>query len=142
MELTAANVDTVMRDCLFFAEEAPNNQVPPDAVVVHGIIRSFGFHPGRLESHRENVRSMLMELPPEFLASRGGGMSFLNACMTRTGKHWGEHSNMECLFVLGIGLGLAKWCLPREMWGVMPGGMPYVVVDDKPKAEPEPAPVT
>jgi hypothetical protein len=36
---------------------------------------------------------------------------------------------MEQLFQLGIGLGLAKWQLPPEMWGVLPGGMPYVVIE-------------
>lgn len=88
----------------------------------------FGFHPGRLESHREQVKAMLAELDDSFQAKGGGGMSFLNACMTKDGEQWGEHRNMEQLFVLGIGLGLAKWLSDRSLWRAMPGGMPYVVV--------------
>jgi hypothetical protein len=33
---------------------------------------------------------------------------------------------MEMLFCLGIGMGLAKWLLPKNMWSALPGGMPYV----------------
>ena len=38
------------------------------------------------------------------------------------------HMTVESLLCLGIGLDLAEWCLPKEMWSLMPGGMPYVVV--------------
>jgi hypothetical protein len=36
---------------------------------------------------------------------------------------------MEQLFTLGIALGLAQWQLPRDMWDIFPGGMPYVSVN-------------
>ena len=36
---------------------------------------------------------------------------------------------MEQLFVLGMGLGLVKYGLPRSMWNVLPGGMPYISID-------------
>jgi hypothetical protein len=73
---------------------------------------------------------MLSDLPDEFQASGGGGWSFLNACMTKTGEQWtGMHPTMDKLFMLGIAAGKARWLMPRDMWSVLPGGMPYVSVN-------------
>jgi hypothetical protein len=131
MELTSTNVQEVCKSCLFTESEIGENhgETPDGAVVVEGVVGGFGFHPERLEQQRENVRSMLACLPDEFRKSKGGGWTFLNACNTRAGNQWGEHTDMNALFCLGIGLGLASFQLPREMWSVLPGGMPYVAVD-------------
>ena len=40
---------------------------------------------------------------------------------------------MDELFQLGVTLDLAAYQLPREMWSVFPGGVPYVVVKDTQK---------
>lgn len=122
----------VLRDCLFTNEEMPSAEVPEGAVIVEGIINHFGFHPERLESHRDEVTTMLQSLPLQFRTTAvggGGGWSFLNACQDANDVQWtGLHRTMDALFVLGIGLDLAAWLLPREMWDAFPGGMPYVVV--------------
>jgi hypothetical protein len=103
---------------------------PEGCVEVEGIMSRFGLHPQRLEDHRTEVGAWLMALPHTFRKSSGGGWSFLNACHDEDGNQWGEHRNMEQLFVLGIALGLARWLLPRDMWPAFPGGMPYVGIDD------------
>jgi hypothetical protein len=133
--IDAARVDEILRDCLYKDDEVEGlaqDQAPEGAVIVEGIMRPFGFHPERLESHREEVAGMLANLPTEFRTSEhggGGGWSFLNACQDRNDVQWtGLHQVMDALFVLGIGLGLAAWLLPRDMWSALPGGMPYVVV--------------
>jgi hypothetical protein len=59
-------------------------------------------------------------------------MSFLNACMTKDDNQWGEHQNMEQLLALGIAIGYARILLPRNMWSVLPGGVPYFSVGPKP----------
>jgi len=123
MKLTAENVNTVFRACLFEDGEDTAN-----AVKAEGIMSNFGFHPERLAKHKADIASMLAELPDEFRADKGGGWSFLNACMTRDGDQWGEHVNMEQLVTLGIATGHAKMLLPRDMWEVLPGGMPYFAV--------------
>lgn len=123
-KLTAAKVDEIIRKCLF-KEGEPTE----DKVVADGIMNSFGFHPGRLEENKPVIKELLNELPDTFMASGGGGMSFLNACMDKHENHWGEHPNMECLFALGTAAGYVKLALPREMWSSLPGGMPYYVVD-------------
>lgn len=123
MELTCRNVANIFADCLFKEEEDKTTYVE-----AHGIVVNVGFHPDRLESHRADVIDMLACLPDNFRADKGGGWTFLNACMDKDDKQWGEHQQMEQLFLLGIGLKLVKWLGPREMWEALPGGMPYVVI--------------
>ena len=123
-------VGSTFIDCLFRDEEMPPIGAPRDAVVVDGVLHTFGFNKARLESHREEVRAWLALLSPEFHKGGGGGWSFLNACFESGGVQWtGFHLRMEQLLTLGIGLGLAKWSLPREMWAILPGGMPYATID-------------
>ncbi len=130
MNLTAANVNQVFVDCLFTTEEMRQANGNPDpAIIVEGIGVKFGFHPGRLESHRADVASMLSELPPEFMKNGGGGWSFLNACVTKDGVQWGEHQSINELVCLGLGLNMVQWMFEREMWQDLPGGMPYFVVN-------------
>jgi len=125
MKLTADNVEKIFMDCLFTKDEDPSA-----AVKVEGIVSNFGFHPDRLKSHEEDIYSMLKELPKEFQKDGGdGGWSFLNACNDKDGGQWtGLHQKMEQLFVLGIAIGKARWCMPKNMWKMFPGGMPYVTV--------------
>lgn len=122
--IDAQELETVFISCLFTDDEPIE-----DAVEVEGIMARFGFHPGRLEASREQVKGWLAQLPDSFHKHSGGGMSFLNACMTRDDEHWGEHPSMDRLFCLGIGLGMAKCLMPREVWSALPGGMPYYMVD-------------
>ena len=128
----AGKVNTIMLDSLFRDEEIATwteKALPSDAVMVDGITQKFGFHPHRLESHREEVRDLLLQMPINFHEATGGGWSFLNLCMDKTGHQWGEHTDMESLIVLAIGLKLGSYTFPRDMWKVFPGSMPYVVFD-------------
>jgi hypothetical protein len=123
----------IFDDCLFRPEELPPESgcAPEGALSIRGIAHTYGLHPERLESHRAEVAKMLVQLPDQFMASKGGGRSFLNACQTGDGQQWtGFHAAVEQLFALGIGLGMAAYLLPREMWPALPGGMPYLVIDD------------
>lgn len=124
--LTADRVETIFMDCLFQDGENMDNHVKAE-----GVTSIVGFHPARLESHRAEIVAMLDELPDTFRASVGGGWSFLNACQDKHGNQWtGLHQRMEQLFQLGIAIGKVKCCTPREMWPILPGGMPYYVVLD------------
>lgn len=126
-------LDTIFRDCLFTEEEAGAGPLPEgEGVIAEGVVNTFGFHRERLESHRAEVREMLLDLDEAFLKSKGGGWSFLNACVDREGRQWtGLHLAQEQLMTLGIGLGLVQVPLPRELWSVLPGGVPYFVVLDE-----------
>lgn len=124
--LTSERVTNTFRDCLFREGEETSGHVRAE-----GITTTVGFHPERLTSHKADIEAMLAELSADFKKSGGGGMSFLNACMDRNGDQWtGFHLVMEQLFLLGMGVGLVQCQLPREMWRLFPGGMPYYVIND------------
>lgn len=125
MRLTAENVYKTVKACLFRDDEIVNGSMPARAVVVDAITMKLGFDPDKITQQTENIRSMLGELPPEFK----DGMSFLNACLTKTGEQWGEHRDMAALFALGQAAGMVTCCLPRDLWDALPGGVPYYQVN-------------
>ena len=85
-----------------------------------------------LDTHKDEIIEMLMELPDEFKASGGGGWSFLNMCLDRNGTQWADlHVTMEKLLLLGIGIKKAKYLMPRPFWKTFPGKMPYFIILDK-----------
>ena len=122
--LDPQKVEAIFIDCLFRDGEDTSTHVK-----IEGISMTVGFNPERLEAHRDEVASLLAELPDVFREGSGGGMSFLNACEDRHGNLWtGLHQRMDQLFMLGIALGMAYYLLPRELWQAFPGGVPYVTV--------------
>jgi hypothetical protein len=122
MILSTAAVEKIFVDCLYKDDEITEGEVPEGCVKVEGIEMTVGFHPGRLEEHRDLITMMLAELPEEFKE----GWSFLNACNDRHGNQWTSfHRAMDQLFMLGMAIGKVKCMAPRELWAVLPGGMPY-----------------
>ncbi len=122
--VTAANMSglthNAFMDCLFREGEDTTNHVK-----VEGITSKFGLHPQRLEEKRELVTALLAELPAKFKE----GWTFLNLCTTKDGEQWtGMHRICEELVVMAIGLGLMEYFMPREMWGFLPGGVPYLMI--------------
>lgn len=130
MENIAERIDKIMTDVLFKDEEIVDGKPSEDAVLVEGIVRNFSFHHSRLESHREEIRKIIAQMPKPFFRDSGGGWSTLNLCMTESGDQWGEHRNVEALAVLAIGLKLGHFLMPRDMWKIFPGGMPYVMFEN------------
>lgn len=127
MKLNSKRVETIFMDCLFKDGEDTVNYVRAE-----GIICNVAFHPQRLERYKDEITELLAELPEEFQKSVGGGWSFLNACNDKHGNQWtGEHIRMEQLFQLGVGTGAASLQMPRDVWPLLPGGMPYYVVNDE-----------
>ena len=124
--LTAERVRVIFTDCLFKDEEQPVKEYVPAS----GITTNVGFHPERVAGYKDEIAEMLNELPDEFQEAGGGGMSFLNACNDKHGEQWTSfHQTMEQLFQLGQAVGKVTCTMPREMWSVLPGGMPYYVVN-------------
>lgn len=124
INVTATNMSELtsnaFMDCLFKEGEDTTNHVK-----VEGITSMFGLHPQRLEEKRELVTVLLAELPAEFKE----GWSFLNLCTTKDGEQWTDmHLVCEQLVVMAIGLGLMEYCMPREMWVILPGGVPYLMI--------------
>lgn len=124
MDLTAQNVQKILFDCFFKDGESTDVHIK-----AQGVRGPMGFHPERLESHRLDIEGLLKQLPIEFMKSGGGGYTFLNGCLTSTGEQWGDQSNVDELLCLGIAIGKVSFSMPREMWNILPGGMPYFTVD-------------
>lgn len=127
-ELTSANVEAIIKDCLF-KDDLPEEEMMARAVIVPGIVNKWGFVPEKLEEHKTEIIEMLDQLPDEFKTSKGGGWSFLNGCMRKDGEQWGEQPSVDQLFSLGQGIGVVKCQVPRELWSMFPGGVPYYQVD-------------
>lgn len=131
-------VDTLVRECLYRPDEIETPGEPPEgAIVAEGIIANFGFNPDRLEANRDEIVEQLSTLPIEFFTGErggGGGWSFLQACLDNKGEQWtGFHPTMEALFALGMAIDVVACPMPREFWEVLPGGVPYYVVDVEPE---------
>lgn len=128
VEASTLNPDVVaglFQSCLWNDEDDV-----ADRVEVEGIVHHVAFHRGRLEECRDDVVALLAELPEAFReSSPEEGASFLAACHDRHGNCWtGHHAQIERLFQLGMGIGKAKFLLPREVWVQLPGGMPYLSI--------------
>jgi hypothetical protein len=128
--LNIENIDAIMRKCL--ADEcSPEQSINEGYIIGHGIINNYKFTRSSLDECRGDVVSLLGQLPEPFMKSKGGGWSFLNACYDKDQNLWtGEHRVVEALVAIGNAMGIVDYCLPREFWSFMPGGMPYIVIDD------------
>ena len=125
--LKAEEVKEVFFDCLYKDGEDFSNPAP---VEVHGVGMHIGFHPRRLEENKHKISAFLNELPDSFNLSTGGGHSFLAACTDKAGNQWGGHSDIDHLVCMGLAIGAVEFKLPRNMWNILPGGMPYFSVKD------------
>lgn len=94
------------------------------AVLFRDVIDTTGLEP--------EIARILAQLPDAFFPKEvpggGGGHSFLAACEDRDGRHWGEHMHIDGLLALGLAANMVHFCAPRDIWSILPGGMPYFVV--------------
>lgn len=136
MKLSADNVAMVFAKCLASKKDMGNQE---NMIMITGVLPNMhiGFNKKALQEHDDDITSLLDHLPSEFKKSGGGGWSFVNACVDKDGNQWGEQSTVNQLLMLGLATGKARYTLPREMWSMLPGGVPYFVVDDVGEQEKE-----
>jgi hypothetical protein len=130
-KIRPSRVQLMLEDCLFNDGEDSSKHVAAQGVHIQNI----GFHPERLEKHRFEISALLDLLPNEFRAKElggGDGWSFLQACNDKNGNQWGEHKDMEALLMLGQAIGRVEWLLPRNLWCLLPHGMPYLRIKNAP----------
>jgi hypothetical protein len=124
MKLTSENVNSTFLKCLFKKDENTEKHI-----AVEGVMLKVGFNPDRLKESEQTIIEMLNDLPDSFKPHGGGGMSFLNMCQDKNDNQWtGFHKTVDELVCLGIAIGKVSFLMPREMWSVLPGGMPYIAV--------------
>jgi hypothetical protein len=130
--IDANRIEEILKDCLFTKEEVEAaNGEPKNIVEAEGLFGKLGLNSDRVGKHKEEIKKILSELPDEFMEDKGGGMSFLNMCNDKEGNQWGEHKNMDQLYILGNACGFAKFNMPREFWTAFPGGLPYIIINLK-----------
>ena len=122
--LDPARVTELFLHCLYTDEECNDREkCEKEAVRVEGVMHNVGFHPGRLASAKTEIQVMVVQLDPKFQQ----GHSFLELCHDHKGELWtGQHKVMHELMLLAIGAGYMEYCAPKDMWVLLPGGMPYV----------------
>lgn len=120
MQLTQSNVNKIFLNSFY------PGKPEPEAVVVEGITIKASFDPSKLEKFRTDVTLMLDQLPTQFRKVDGvGGWTFLNGVMDHNGTIWGNQDDLQELLLLGLGLGVLEFCLPKEVWHKFPGSIPY-----------------
>lgn len=134
MKLNPVRVREILFDCMYDKDRIKSStreELIKEAICVKGITTSIGFDPQKIAIYKSEIVELLNELPDEFKHEIGGGCSFLMACEDKHGNHWGEHKNMEELFMLGMACKRINCVFPREIWSMLPGGVPYYEIFDK-----------
>jgi len=124
MKLTHDAVMAIYNECR-------TDETEEEPINVNAIVHEFVFNKDKIEENKPKIAELLDELPIQFKTADeggGGGWTFLNACVDKNDIHWGEHPIMEVLVALGIAAGMVEFLMPREMWKMFPGAMPYFVV--------------
>lgn len=123
--ISSTKVTEIFEDSLFKQEEVVNGKPIVEPIKADGITCTIGFHPERLNNHKKEIEELLDELPKEFK----DGWSFLNLCQTNKWNTWtGNHQVCEQLMVLSLAVNKMSYCFPKEMWPILPGGVPYIQI--------------
>lgn len=120
--LTADRVNTLFRECLATAATGENISQ------IHGVTRRFAIDLLKIKDAKPEIAQMLSQMDDTFMigVGKGGGWSFLNACVDRRGRQWCDlHETVEKLVILGMAAGFAFFTHDRDLWDVLPGGLPY-----------------
>lgn len=119
-------VKEIFEYCLFKDNEIIDGTPIVEPIYTEGIHADFGLHPERIKESTKEIEGFINELPETFRE----GWSFLNICMNKDQKEmWTSlHQRCEQLVVLGIAIDKMEYCVPRNMWDVLPGSVPYIRV--------------
>ena len=129
MSIDAARVEAILKDCMY-KEMAPENKY----IMVYSCLTRTGLNPDKIEQHRDEIYEMLKQLPTAFwdLPTGEGGYSFLALLTDKDDNQWGGQQHADMLMTLGLAAGYMQYLFPIEMWRVLPGGVPYIVIHETP----------
>jgi hypothetical protein len=127
MQLTAENVNKIFTDSIYNG----GSDIGENEIMGNGVMHDFIFNRQKINRHTEDIANMIDQLPYNFKKSVGGGWSFLNMAIDKDGNQWADfHETMERLLALGTAINKMGFAAPRGMWNILPGGMPYVYIND------------
>lgn len=125
LENMEQEVEEIFIKCLYSEDELIDGKPSTEPIIVTGIKMSVGFNPINLNKYKDKINSILDVIHETFKQ----GWSFLNLCLDKNKNIWtGQHSTMEKLLLLGLAIDRIAYCCKRELWGVLPGGMPYIFI--------------
>lgn len=125
--LTPQVVVALISDCL--DEESTEHS---HLIEIDGIRHKYSFNQKLVDENKDRIIQALYELPDAFQKNKGGGWSFLQACMDRHGDLWtGEHAIIDALFCLGVAAKKVTCMFPRDLWVSLPGEMPYYCIENE-----------
>lgn len=125
MLIQSNRVHELFMNGLFKEEELVNGKPVVEPVVAEGVRVRIGFHPERIRQAKDEISAMIDSLDPSIDTDEG--ISFLNICQDKNGNLWtGLHQICDELVTMGIALELLEYVLPRDLWMLMPGGVPAV----------------
>ena len=139
-KLNSEAITKIFLDCLFKDEEierAKKNDGSFDCAcrpveMICG--KTVVFNWPKLLEHKAELVDYFNEVDDVFKEQIGGGYSFLNLCVDKDGKLWGEQKTCDEFVTLGIGLGICDYLIDdRSLWCTFPGGVPYIIVYETPK---------
>lgn len=125
MLINPGRVDKILSDSFYKDDEVIDGKPIIPCVKIEGVTITLGLHPERLASHRDEVASMISNLPSEIDSIKG--LSFLKVCQDKDQNLWtGLHKTCDALIILAIGLDLIEYVLPRSLWVLCPGSVPMI----------------
>lgn len=122
-KLTAENVKIICHKCL----SSEKNQNIKHIECISG---TYVFSLEALEEYKTDITDMTMQLPDEFMQTKGGGASFLRACLNNNNEQWGEQIDAQTLIALGLAINKIKKLTPDCVTPMLPGRVPYYVIID------------
>lgn len=127
-KLTAEEVNEVYRRCLLTDTEVNELSEPMTPFVLgEGVKGIQVFSASRLAENRAKITEMIAELP-----SIDEGVSFMNLCEDKQGRQWTDlQRTVDELLQLGTATGEVFYLLPRDVWDMLPGGMPIIMRNEK-----------
>lgn len=131
MKLNTANVSKIFKSCLFKDDELNEENMPTSPVVkVEAVASTFGFHQERLGAIKPKVMELLSQMPEAFFKDIGQGDTFLNGLVNDKNIPWSTNqSDLDMLLALGLGTELITYSMPRDMWPILPSGLPYFTIN-------------
>lgn len=123
LKLTSKHVKEIFLDCFLPENHTDNTKVIP----VSTVTGNFGFDPEKIEKHAADIQQMISQLSSNFDEVNQGYTFMYLPFKGENDEQWGEQIDGDHLMALGLASGWMKLTIEnREIWKVLPGGVPYV----------------
>lgn len=120
-----SEVTKIFKECLFGKEDKLTDEEKlSKGVTVSGINLKIVFNPDKLKANEAKIISFIDNILDDF----DDGYSFTLLGVDKYKNPWtSSQMVMQELMCLGIAINKLKYCIEtRDMWNLLPGGMPYL----------------